>query len=266
VLLAAYFDESAQSSEPEPISVAGYVFKPKGYEHFCRKWARLLRSGPEPVSYFHMTELYAGRGIYEGWNASQRAEILRLAIDAVRKHTYGGISVVFSQADFEKHAPANWAAKYGSIYTAACTMVLRLTCFWLQQRGNDSHVAYVFETGNRFWNEANAILTALAKHPDAKESYGYGSHTGIHKEGAYGLQAADMLAWIMTRLSVGVPKNHTMTAFRPHILGLVNGQDDKYQIFWPKTAGLKQFFEENAADTRWVTVSGMKHPHNRTLR
>ena len=102
--LGGYFDESERKDGSEPISVAGYVFKPKSYEHFSRKRARMLASaGPAPTPYFHMTELYArdSDGIYAGWSVEQRAEVLRQAVDAVRKHTYCGVSVLLSQSEFE---------------------------------------------------------------------------------------------------------------------------------------------------------------------
>ena len=34
-----------------------------------------------------------------------------------------------------------------------------------------------------------------------------------------------MLAWIMTRIDVGVPNNHTMRAFSPLLPTLVQGQN-----------------------------------------
>src|SRR5262245_56132231 len=116
--LAAFFDESIRNdSAPEPISVAGYVFKPSGYKHFVRKWHRMLESaGPKPTTHFHMTKLYARSEEYEGWSAEERAEVLRQAVDAIRKHTYGGISVMFSQTEFEQYAPPEWRIVYGSMY------------------------------------------------------------------------------------------------------------------------------------------------------
>jgi hypothetical protein len=266
MVLAAYFDESAQNIPPEPISVAGFLFKPRGYRHFCRKWHRVLSAGPMPTTCFHMTELYAGRGRYEGWSAGQRAHVLSLAVDAVRKHTYGGVSVVFSQSAFETAAPPDWALKYGSMYTVACTMAMRVTQVWLDDRSNNDNVAYFFETGHRFWNEANAILNVCGRLPDAREQYRYHSHTGVGKEEAFGLQAADMLAWIMTRTSVGFPQNRTIDAFYPHLLRLMEGQASKYRTYWPQDVGLRDFFDLNAGTETLVEVPGMKHPRNRRLR
>src|SRR5437764_1209506 len=82
-------------------------------------------------------------------------------------------------------------------------MVLGSTAFWMDQHRCHEPIAYAFESGHRFWSEANDILTSTGKHPELKRLYHYHSHTAIDKENAYGLQAADMLAWTTTRMSVG---------------------------------------------------------------
>jgi hypothetical protein len=80
-----------------------------------------------------------------------------------------------------------------------------------------------------------------------KKKLHYRSHTSVDKMEAYGLQAADMLAWIMARLAVGVPQNHTMRAFAPIIQTLTDGQSDRYQLFHPKADGLMKFFAQARA-------------------
>lgn len=259
MVLAGYFDESERSEGSEPISVAGYIFKPKGYEHFARKWSRMLRSGPTPTSHFHMTTLYARTEQYAGWSLEQRSEVLRQAVDAVRKHSYCGISVLFSQSEFERMAPHHWVPHFGSIYSAACQMVLRTTAFWMDQNRNFEPIAYAFESGHRFWDEANAILTGVTRaDADLKRSYRHLSHTAIGKKDAYGLQAADMLAWVMTRVTVGAPKNHTMRAFGPIIMDLVRGQASRYQAFHPSGDLLRRFFEESDAASVIVSLGKPK--------
>lgn len=72
---------------------------------------------------------------------------------------------------------------------------------------------------------------------------------------SYGLQAADMLAWIFGRLEVGVPDNQTMSRFAPIIMGLVEGDSDRYRLFHPKEAALTQFFADCAAQKERRVVS-----------
>jgi hypothetical protein len=242
--LAGYFDESERQEGSEPISIAGYVFRPKGYKHFNRKWARMLEAGPRPTTHFHMTNLYAADYEYKGWSVEERAEVLRQAVDAVRKHTYFGVSVLFSQKEFEAMAPRDWVVNFGSIYSAACQVLLRATGYWMDEKSDPDRIAYVFESGHQFWSEANAILTGITADQDTRQHYRYISHTAIPKERAYGLQAADMLSWIMTRLEIGFPNNHTMRAFAPILMRLAEGQSSRYQLFHPKGDLLRRFFEE----------------------
>lgn len=248
MVLGGFFDESERSEKSEPISLAGYIFKPDGYKHFTKKWSRMLATaGPQPTTHFHMTNLYARSYEYAGWSVDQRAEVLRQAVDAVRKHAYCGISVLFSQSEFEQFAPPLWKHEHGSMYSAACQMALRVTGLWMNDHNCHQPIAYAFESGHRFWDEANSILNGTGKHPELKRLYRYNSHTAIDKMDAYGLQAADMLAWIMGRLNVGVPTNHSMQAFAPIIMRLVDGQSAKYQLFHPKGDLMKRFFQEQAS-------------------
>jgi hypothetical protein len=253
--LDAYFDESDRTDGSEPISVAGYIFKPTAYKAFCREWKRMLLSGPTPTTHFHMTNLYARDYEYEGWTIEDRAAYLHLAVAAARKHKFCGVSVLFSQSDFERLAPPLFKFQYSSIYSCACQMALRTTAFWMDNHRCFLPIAYAFESGHRFWDEADGILRGLSQYPEMKRDYRYRTHFSMDKEDSYGLQAADMLAWIFARLEVGAPKNHTMRAFAPIIMGLVEGDSDRYQLMHPQEAGLRRFFADCEANTDRRVVS-----------
>jgi len=256
--LDGYFDESERTNEgSEPLSVAGYIFKSAGYTGFCRAWKRMLRAGPTPTRHFHMTHLYAHTYEYDGWSVEARAEVLKLAIVAVREHMHCGISVLFSQSEFERLAPPLYRFEFGSMYATACQMVLRATATWMEHHRCFLPIAYAFESGHRFWDEADGIMKGIGQVPEWKQRYRYRTHFPLDKTEAYGLQAADMFAWIMTRLNVGVPDNHTMRAFAPIIPTLVAGQSERYQLFHPNTDGLIRFFNdqrERRDDEQWVVA------------
>jgi len=169
--LDGYFDESERSEATEPLSVAGFVFKPNAYKAFCRDWKRMLLSGPTPTSHFHMTNLYARDYEYTGWSAKQRAQYLRLAAAALRKHKFCGVSVLFSQSDFERLAPPLFRFQYSSMYSCACQMVLRATAFWMDAHKTYLPIAYAFESGHRFRDEADGILRGIGRYPDLKREY-----------------------------------------------------------------------------------------------
>lgn len=156
--LGGYFDESERTDASEPFSLAGYVFKPAAYRRFSRAWKRMLKAGPEPTTHFHMTRLWAGEKPYRGWTVDERVAVFRLAVDAVRENAFCGISVVFSQSDFERLAPPLWRFEFSSIYGTACQMLLRATAIWMDAHKSFIPIAYAFESGHRFWDEADGIL------------------------------------------------------------------------------------------------------------
>lgn len=242
--LDGYFDESERTEGSEPISVAGYVFKSTAYKGFCRAWKRMLKAGPTPTTHFHMTHLYARSYEYDGWSVEERAEVLKLAVDAVREHMFCGVSVMFSQSDFERLAPPLYRFEFGSMYATACQMVLAATANWMDEYRCFLPIAYAFESGHRFWDEADGIMKGIGQISDLKKKYRYRTHFSLDKTEAYGLQAADMVAWIFPRLNVGFKFNHTMQAFAPLIQGLVAGQSHRYQLLHPNENGLVRYFND----------------------
>ena len=220
--LDGYFDESerSDSGSSEPLSVAGYIFKPTAYKSFCRDWKKMLASGPTPTTHFHMTNLYARDYEYDGWSVDDRADYLKLAVAAVRKHKFCGVSVLFSQSDFERLAPPLWRFEYSSMYSAACQMVLRATTVWMDDHRTHIPIAYAFERGHRFWDEANEILRGIGEDPESKRNYRYRTHFDLEKLHSYGLQAADMLAWIFGRIEVGYRTTIRCRDLRPSSVDL----------------------------------------------
>jgi hypothetical protein len=130
----------------------------------------MLVSGPTPTTHFHMTNLYARDKEYRGWSVEHRAAYLKLAVDAARTHKFCGISVLFSQSDFERLAPPRWVRQYSSMYSASCQMVLLATALWIERHRTFYPVAYAFESGHRFWDEADGILRGIGKYPESSGS------------------------------------------------------------------------------------------------
>lgn len=266
--LGAFFDESIRENQgSEPLSVAGYVFKESSYRSFRRAWRKMLASGPTLTTHFHMTHLYARTFEYAGWSAKDRAKYFSLAVDAVRKHALCGVSVMFSQRDFERLAPEFWAITHGSMYSVACQMSLAATAFWMDDNFNQRiPIAYAFESGHKFWKEADVILKGTGDDEELKRHYRYKTHFSLGKLESYGLQAADMLAWIMTRGEVGFPNNRTMDEFAPVVWDLVRGKSGRYQCFHPDENGLRRFFFEQARSRRPTLWVDHPNPYRRALR
>jgi hypothetical protein len=120
-------------------------------------------------------------------------------------------------------------------------MVLNATRLWMDDNKSFLPIAYAFESGHRFWNEADDIMAGIGKNPELKKLFRYRTHFALDKEESFGLQAADLLSWVMTRFEAGVPNNHSMRAFKPIFRHLVSGDSQKYQIFRPVGNLMKAF-------------------------
>src|SRR5688572_8544880 len=71
---------------------------------------------------------------------------------------------------------------------------LRTTSFWMDEHKTFLPITYAFESGHRFWDEADEILRGIGQYPELKKDYRYRTHFALEKKESYGLQAADMLA------------------------------------------------------------------------
>jgi hypothetical protein len=203
VVIGAYFDESLRQDGHEPIVVGGYLFKPAQYQRFRQRWYREVLRLPNrrQLKHFHMTDLCAGHGVYEGIDIPTRVGILERAVNVIGACAYGGLGVHFLQAEYEAAvAGYEWAKYRGSIYAQACGMCVQMTAYWLRQwRCDNAEVMYVFERGHKFQNNANDILSAIAGNEQARKALKYRQHIFEEKDSEYALQAADLFAWTMTK-------------------------------------------------------------------
>lgn len=128
LILQAYLDESEREQAADPICVAGYLFKPTPYKQFRRAWQRHVLQRRR-LRHFHMTDLFAGRGVYQDLSIPERIDILNHAVNAIAGNFYVGVGVHFDRVEFEAEAPKDWPRYFGSIYSVACQMCLQSTAF-----------------------------------------------------------------------------------------------------------------------------------------
>lgn len=215
-VLRAFFDESMRTEGDAPLCVGGYLFTPSRYKRFAERWAReVLRQGPVRFSHFHMTDLCAGRGEYDGLSIAARVQILERACDIIGHYARGGIAVSLDQAEFEREAPPDWPVFRGSVYSSACSLALQVTAHWLATQRLPLAVLYVFERGHRFQSEADDIMSAIAGDDPARALCRYRQHVFEDKRDEPALQAADLLVWTITKATIA--DGQTPRAFRPFL-------------------------------------------------
>lgn len=208
-MLLGFFDESEGDSSTDPLGVAGYVFKPDDYKRFGRAWKRVKAAAGDPPA-LHMTDLWAGGRAFRGLNRAKRAAVFAEAVDAINEHMMAGAAVIFPRRQFEAFAPPDWPQRMGSIYSAACQMVLQGVGFWMIEHNYVAPVRYIFEEGHPRQPEADRLLGSFAHDPGERAARRYHSHAFGAKTQFAGLQAADVLAWIVTKVTgcrPGKPSN-----------------------------------------------------------
>jgi hypothetical protein len=265
VVVSAYFDESEREDAGQPICVGGFMFKPSGYKAFRRYWcSNVLRFRGRRTEPFHMTDLCAGHGVYEGLTIPERISILNHAVEAVKKHSIAAHGVCFDQKEFIAKAPPNWPQVFGSIYAVACQLCLQVTSYWLGQQGVTMPVLYVFERGHKFEDEADRFLKAIARNNEHTKRFRYRNHI-FEPKSEVGLQAADLYAWTITKAKAasGVVPKGTKPFVQP-LLKMVDGSNGRYRCGMFHGAMLDRFLEE--ARTNPVMVQLDRGPRKSAFR
>lgn len=248
------FDESARREASEPICVGGFFFKPAAHAKFKRQWYKtVLRHGARRFPHFHTTDLVAGFKQYRGMNLEDCVAIFENAVTAVEAHAYAMVGIYFDQAEFEKVADPDWPRWFGSIYTAACSMNLQASGYWLRKWQCPMRVRYTFESGHKFQKEADILLKGIAGNEEACRRFKYGDHGFADKAEECGLQAADLFVWVTTKVSLGKapPSLHP---FMPAIVRLarVSAPRQKVLVFTGKK--LERFFNEQVSANPAIVV------------
>jgi hypothetical protein len=266
VTLLGFFDESERRLPTEPITVAGYLFKPTRYKQFVRRWGGVLRLAGG-VDHLHMTDLFAGEKAFDGLSIARRAEVFAEAVTVINDHMTAAVGISFLQSEFEAAAPANWPNLFGSIYNTACQMCVEMSGAWLMEHHRGEHVKYVFEAGHKFQHEADAALKVLGADAAHRRKGRYLSHGFKEKIGAVGLQAADVLAWAATKEEGW---NHGDRILDPFLRTLRAMASDRtrYEVKLVTRGALGEYFrlqqESIARGDRHLVVE--VPPHKRTFR
>jgi hypothetical protein len=107
-------------------------------------------------------------------------------------------------------------------------------------------VFYVFERGHKYQAEAGAFLTAMSQDQELAKRNRYYNHVFEDKRKAYGLQAADIFAWTITKATISGPGkvSRSLRPFVPVLTQFFLERSDKYQIHTFTGDVLVRLFEE----------------------
>lgn len=250
VVLETYFDESVRDSGT--FAVAGYGLFPEQAINFSRDWREMLG----PIKAFHMADLVALRGEFKGFTGRDRDALLRRAVELVNRDIAVAFAVSCNRTEFASIAVSLRGLR--EPYSYLCMLCMQTVGNWMRATDIDGDVAYVFESGQEFQEEACDLMNLATKFKEIGELYRYRSHTFAAKCDAAPLQAADLLAWEWT-------KHHDETVAQPirptraSLLALYDQQ--KYRVRHLAGETLRMVYEEmrqisqlEGIETDWLKI------------
>ena len=193
-VLRGYFD--AGKRESGVFTVAGYLFDAAQARKFRREWNEVFGKFKGGL---HTTDFFALGGEYKkaGLSRDDRDEMVKQAIAIIRNRMICGVAVSCWVQDVENHSP-KWIKGFKSPYSICSHLAMSSMAIWaVKNKCEKSGIAYTFEAGDRYANEANYMMSNAATHPEVQYGYQYRSHHFLPKGEleAVPIQAADFLAW-----------------------------------------------------------------------
>ncbi|MCW5772759.1 MAG: hypothetical protein KIT16_14035 [Rhodospirillaceae bacterium] len=195
VTIEAYFDESETRDGVPLICVAGYLFDAQKHAVFDKEWSSMLADFRIP--FFHMTEIQACAARYCHLGSDLRRALVRRATKIIKDNFAYGLVVSTEPIAYASIMPGH--PLIGHAYSHCAVGCIRATRVWADQRDYREDIAYFYESGHRYADEANRIMNTIARDPVSRKDYRYGGHGFVPKAKASALQAADLLAWQYTQ-------------------------------------------------------------------
>jgi hypothetical protein len=226
-LVEAYFDESATHKGSPLMSLAGYLFEQRQSEIMADEWRAYLHSKGLP--FLHMADCAPGNPPFDGLKSNERALIVSRMIGLIKQRTVQGIGVVLDLADFTRRFGDT--CFFGSAYTVCFHHVVRGVAMWAEKTNYQGEIAYFFESGHDSAKEANYLLNLGLRIPYMREQMRYAGHAFVEKKKSPQVQAADLLAWQLTKDAKnereGRPrrKDFANLAEHHHNIGRIMGKD-----------------------------------------
>jgi hypothetical protein len=199
VVLRAYFDAS-KMPKTGTFCVAGIAYGRDRAKKAEGAWRRLFGN-----RICHMTDLSSRRDEFEGISPEEGGRLIRAAVPIIRDNATAGVAV-----SCDVNEIANWLPKkavqpqdyllsgFRAAYPTCCHIAMHtLGRKTARQAGTIiPNIAYVFEQGDAFQNDAHLFINQAMKDSDVlRNVYGYRSHGYVLKEDARLLETADVLAW-----------------------------------------------------------------------
>lgn len=202
VMLSVYFDESYNhptDSNPNPplvYTIAGYISTDKRWRKFQREWREVLKEAG--VAFFHMSKYEARKGEYENWPQEKRVRILKKLHSIILKYYIQSVATTVILSDYNELTEREKLA-FGHPHVMAVIACMKDISIWGDYFGYREPMAYIFEAGSDHEGEMNRMFRSRAGDEEFKRHYRFGSWAFVDKRDMPPLQAADILAYEITK-------------------------------------------------------------------
>lgn len=247
-MLTLYLDES-YSHPPAPLvyTVAGYIATVDEWRKFQKEWrGELDRAG---IDFFHMAKYEARKKEYEDWSNEKRVEVLRRLHRTIHRRVLTGFAASVVVADYNEVINHNIRRGYGEPHEFAVISCMKYIRTWGNQKGHHEPIAYVLESGS----DRQKIVNTVFNHMDEEQrrEYRIGSWTFADKRDLNPLQAADILAYEMTKEMCRRLEKSTPRPIRRSMLNLSKGHPDARLMYADREQLL--FILEKSAELGFIT-------------
>jgi hypothetical protein len=193
----ACFDASGKHSDL--LVVAGFLSNRHGWKEFNKRWRVPLTTGSR-IDVFHATDFEAGQRDFtpaNGWSDSRRDQARVELIDALLgANLQLAVACAVRINDYEQGIP-RWMREQpglGTAYEFALHACMGEASRWCQYNNIPDPIQYVVEHGEGREGTIQEAFNRAFALPRSRQFFRLGRLIFDTKDGAMGLQAADMLA------------------------------------------------------------------------
>lgn len=189
VAVLRLYGDASNRKETGLFSVGGYLIESGRARRFRQEWKSVF--GEQKFSW---ADLVAKSEPFQGISKPEHDQLIRAGVKLVRENFIAGVIVSCWTQDVENFSP-RWIRGYGRAYSICCHFCATGMGQWAKENGYKGGIAYIFETGDDYNEEAHHVLNQATKVDVVQQSYQYFSHGFAPKDAGSPFHGPDLLAW-----------------------------------------------------------------------
>ena len=195
----AYYDSSGRRGHQPATTLAGVAAPKHVWDQFNPLWEKALDENSVPERRFGMADLMASHGRFKGWGHPRKQELLTALLKVLATFRPAGMSVysctVFFDAYDAAKAQIPRLRALEAVCVNHCVGGLRLTTERPETQTIELYL--LFDRNEPFLKTVDQIWRRLKKRKSGWAQQVQDIRTGTESD--YGIQAADLVAWIVNR-------------------------------------------------------------------